>query len=96
MTTKIAENVTSGTVFSARDQVSVDFWDPARSQKDAKSCQSEEKPYLRLTLVPSKIPSSAIVGAWTPQVGKNMRTGASKMGPRAVRNAKNKPINDCP
>ena len=87
----IDTNVASRTVFSAKDRFSVDFWAPAGSQKEHKSRQGGVKLYLRLPSVPHKIPPRSILGALTPQLRKKMRPGASKMGPGAVRNAKNCP-----
>ena len=72
----------------------VEFGRLARSPKNAKSGQSGEKLSSRLTVVPYEIPSRAILGAWTPQVGKKVRAGAPKIGPGVVRNAKNQPINE--
>ena len=87
----INTNVASRTAFSAKDRFSVDFWAPAGSQKEPKSRQGWVKLYLRLPSVPHKIPPRSIFGTLTPQLRKKMRTGASKMGPGAVRNAKNSP-----
>ena len=91
--TKIDKKSLPGTPFGAKERFLVEFGRPARSPKNAKSGPSDEKLYLRLTSIPYKIPSRAILGAWTPQVGKKVRAGAPKIGPGVVRNAKNQPIN---
>ena len=87
----IDANVASRTAFFAKDRFSVDFWAPAGSQKEPKSRHGWVKLYLHLPSVPHKIPPRSIFGTLTPQLRKRMRTGASKMTPGAVRNAKNSP-----